>query len=403
MARAGRKDRGLLPKKDREGRIVGWIVRLWHERHERRFGTFETKTQARDFYEKAKQEQQMGRFFPERYRRQSQAEPIQTILDDYLATTTGKRSVGREQDFKRWWAEWFKGKATTALEPAEIEKARIALLRGVHYVKTDTGRLVEEQGKPRSNATINRYTDWLRHVLNWAIKQKRLTENPVLAIERKPEDEAPAYQYSLEQEAAIAKELNEEEVDMVRLAVLTGLRQGEQFRLRKDHINLGMGIAIIPRAKNRKPRIVHLSEEAKEVLRRQIAGHLESPWLYPGKRHPERPLNPRRWYTMRFKPVCLKAGIPLEQTRQLWHRLRHTFGSRLASLGYSEKAIMSAGGWVSSKAAQRYIHLYDGAMKEAVERLAGLKPVPTVTQTGNPATLQHDRPAQLVETQSVAP
>jgi integrase len=403
MARLGRKDRGLLPKKDAEGRILGWIVRLWHEGRERRFGAFETKSLARDFYEKAKQEQTMGRFFPERYRRQSQTEPIQQILDDYLVTTTGKRSVSRERDFKRWWAEWFKGKTTTALEPAEIEKARIALLRGDRYVKSDGGRMVQEEGKPRSNATVNRYTDWLRHVLNWAMKQKRTTENPVLAIERKPEDEAPAYQYSLEQEAAIAKELNEEEVDMVRLAVLTGLRQGEQCRSRKDHINLGLSIAIIPRAKNRKPRIVHLSEEAKEVLRRQMARHLESPWLYPGKRNPARPLNPRRWYTLRFKPACLKAGIPLEQTRQLWHRLRHTFGSRLASLGYSEKAIMSAGGWVSSKAAQRYIHLYDGAMKEAVERLSGLKPSPTVTETGNTATLQTDSPSQVIDSQNVAP
>ena len=65
MARAGRKDRGLLSKADSAGKAL-WYVRLYHDGKERRFGSFLTKTAARDFYEKAKQEQQTGRFFPER-------------------------------------------------------------------------------------------------------------------------------------------------------------------------------------------------------------------------------------------------------------------------------------------------------------------------------------------------
>ena len=56
MARAGRKDRGLLSKLDSTGKLM-WYVRLYHEGQERRFGAFKNKTEARDFYEKAKQEQ----------------------------------------------------------------------------------------------------------------------------------------------------------------------------------------------------------------------------------------------------------------------------------------------------------------------------------------------------------
>jgi hypothetical protein len=67
MARAGRKDRGLLSKKASTGK-VRWYVRLYDNGKERRFGAFKNKTEARDFYEKAKQEQKQGRFFPERYR-----------------------------------------------------------------------------------------------------------------------------------------------------------------------------------------------------------------------------------------------------------------------------------------------------------------------------------------------
>jgi integrase len=250
---------------------------------------------------------------------------------------------------------------------------------------------------PRAGATINRYTDWLRHVLNWALKQKRIRENPVLAIQRKPEDEAPIYQYSLEQEARLIEQLNEEEVDLLRLAILTGLRQGNQFQLRKNHINLGLGVIAIPRTKNRRLRIVHLSEEGKEILRRQMARHMETPWVFPGTRCRQRPLDARWWYRTRFKPACERAGIPVHDIRQLWHAARHTFGSRLASLQFKEKAIMEAGGWTSSQAAQRYLHLHDAAMKEAAEQLSRLKPNATGTRTGQEGFKGEEKQVQVIE------
>lgn len=410
MARKGRLDRGLLEKRNATGQRV-WYVRLYHHGKEERFGSFPTKTEARNFYDNAKKEQREGRFFPEQYQR-SATETVQSLLNDYLLTTTGKRAVKREQEFAHWWGQWFKGHRLPALQPAAIERARLDLARGLRYVKEkiegqETGRIVEQTASPRSNATINRYTDWLRRVLNWAIKQKRLRENAVLSIERKPEDEAPIAQYSLEQEARLIEQLNPEEVDMLRLAILTGMRRDNQFTLREDQVNLGQGVILIPRTKNRRPRIIHLSEEGKDILRRQMARYLESPWIFPGRRNPLRPLNTRWWYSKKFKPACKRAGIPVDEIQKLWHCARHTFGSRLASLQYKEKAIMEAGGWSSSKAAQRYIHLHDEALKEAAERLSTLKPrgfqPPTVTETGIEASSGVDSDTQTIETTVTPP
>lgn len=89
MARAGRKDRGLLAKKDSTGKTV-WHVRLYLDGRERRFGSFSTKTAAREFYEKAKQEQKTGRFFPERYQHGGY-ELIEAVLDRYLLTIATKK------------------------------------------------------------------------------------------------------------------------------------------------------------------------------------------------------------------------------------------------------------------------------------------------------------------------
>ena len=115
MARAGRKDRGLLAKKDSMGKTL-WHVRLYHEGKERRFGAFNNKTEARDFYEKAKQEQKQGRFFPERYQH-GRKELASAVIASYLTTlpTSGKKptTIVEEKYYGRWWTDRLTGKACT--------------------------------------------------------------------------------------------------------------------------------------------------------------------------------------------------------------------------------------------------------------------------------------------------
>ena len=125
MARAGRKDRGLLAKKDSAGKIV-WSVRLYHEGKERRFGAFKNKTEARDFYEKAKQEQKQGRFFPERYHHGSHV-LVEELLTRHGETTTVK-SKATEQHYMRWWGARLKGQHLNHVTAAVIEDAQRDLL-----------------------------------------------------------------------------------------------------------------------------------------------------------------------------------------------------------------------------------------------------------------------------------
>lgn len=305
MARKGRLDQGLMQKTNAAGKNVWW-VRLYHQGREERFGSHPTKTEARQFYQKAKDEQRQGRFFPEQYQR-SASKLISVLLADYMTTTDGKRTATYEAHKAAWWSAWFDKQRLPALTPSAIEAARLDLRKGVRFAK-EASAITKVTGPPRSNATINRHTDWLRHVCNWAIKMKQLRDNPVKAIERHPEDEAPTFQYSPEQEARLMEHLTAEEIDMLRLATLTGMRRGNQFQLRKEQINLGLGAIILPRTKTRKPRIVHLAEETKDILRRQMARSLDSPWLYPGVKDRQRPRNAQFWYTKRFKPALLAAG-----------------------------------------------------------------------------------------------
>ncbi len=121
MARAGRKDRGLLSKRDTAGKIV-WYVRLYREGRERRFGSFTTKTQARDFYEKAKQEQKQGRFFPERYQHGGYAK-LADVISSYMATTT-KESIRDDQCHAAYWLVRFPNWRLTAVTPRALDQTR---------------------------------------------------------------------------------------------------------------------------------------------------------------------------------------------------------------------------------------------------------------------------------------
>ena len=84
MARKGRLDRGLMQKRDASGKIVWFVPALITRGRNGDLAAFSTKTAARDFYEKAKQEQKTGRFFPERYQHGGY-ELIEDTIDRYLS------------------------------------------------------------------------------------------------------------------------------------------------------------------------------------------------------------------------------------------------------------------------------------------------------------------------------
>ena len=146
MARAGRKDRGLLAKKDSIGRTV-WYVRLYHE------------GRAREFYEKAKSEQKTGPFFPERYQL-GRCALIEELLVHNAETTTVTNKA-TEKYYMTWRTNRLSGLRLNQVTPAVIEEAQ-------RY-------LVAQQYAPQ---TVVHYLKALRHVLNKGVRDGKLDRNP---------------------------------------------------------------------------------------------------------------------------------------------------------------------------------------------------------------------------------
>ncbi len=125
MARKGRVDRGLYQRPDAHGKLH-WHVRLMHEGKDCRFGSFPTKTKARDFYDRSKVQQVDGKFFPERYQRGLIT--VEGCIASHLATTTVKRPQ-TERNFGKWWVEHCGRKKLHTITPKDLEAAQRKLFK----------------------------------------------------------------------------------------------------------------------------------------------------------------------------------------------------------------------------------------------------------------------------------
>ena len=352
MARKGRVDRGLLQKHDAEGKKI-WYVRLHHEGKERRFGSFSTKTAARDFYNKAKLDQKTGRFFPERYQHGG-FEVVQEVFARYWSSIGILKPTTRRRyrTISTWWEERFMGQRVNAITAAAVEDARHFLLK--------TGRAA---------STVNRYVAWLRHVMNMAMREGKLAINPASKLTMFKESQGKTRFLSLDEEGVLLKALSSDDAKAARLAIVTGMRQMEQFSLRWADVDLELGIITLSTTKAGGVQYVTLNDEAKAILR-SLDSWERSAWVYPsvrpwrvkcgvGHRDPAGILR-------RFRSAVQSANI----AHTTWHDLRHTFASRLAMNGQREGTIAALLRHSTTSLVKRYAHLSPAYLKEAVEGIS---------------------------------
>src|SRR5881296_385056 len=105
----------------------------------------------------------------------------------------------------------------------------------------------------------------------------------------------------------------------VEIAVNTGLRRGEQFRLRWEHVDFATGILTVPRSKSGETRRFPMNDTVREVLR-ALPSRLKSRWVFPSETG-ETPRDPKNFMSWVFVPVLARAGIEnLTLPQKIWGR-----------------------------------------------------------------------------------
>jgi integrase len=164
--------------------------------------------------------------------------------------------------------------------------------------------------------------------------------------------------------AAIEADPDIQAGNLMKLALVTGMRKGELFKLQWTDIDFEKGFINIRQPKGGKDQIIPLNQAARELLE----GHPrdESLYVFPGRAGEQ-----RKEMRRPIDRIRKAAGLPAD-FRPL-HGLRHTFASMLASSGevdlYTLQKLLTH---KTSAMTQRYAHLRDEALRSASELAGGL-------------------------------
>ncbi len=270
------------------------------------------------------------------------------VINDYLER---KQNVLRH--FRhyirlgRYWKDAFGNRRIRSITPANVETYRAT-------------RLTEA-----SVATTNRELAFLKCVFNDAIENHLADENPVRRVKLLEENNARVRWLSDEEESRLFDALDPLGASATLLALHTGLRQEEQFKLRWEYVDLAKGIITVPRSKHGQVRYVPINDTARSVL---LGLRNDTAWVFPSRKRTTT-IKPDNFILRHFKPALRQAGV--ENFR--WHDLRHTFASRLVMAGVDLRTVQDLMGHKTIAMTLRYSHLAPEHLYAAVQKLSETK------------------------------
>jgi integrase len=332
MARKRSKDRGVTFKHD------VWWVRLYVHGREKWYRC-QTKSQAKALYGRLKADQREDKYFSKEKRF-----PFHLIATDYetAVDTTRHGRVGDDHARIKWWIRVFKDQDAKTIIPQQVERALFDL-KAHHY-------------KP---GTIHRYLTVLKAILN-RVAELKLVRAEICQRVRLPKYNNEIVRYlSNDQENSLLTALPLKQQIIVKVALNTGLRQGELLRLTWADLDWQTGILTVSSTKAGKSKRVPMNSVVHALLYRlkPVSPSPVDDRLFPMK---------ARAVRRGFEKAVKRAGLyPFR-----FHDLRHTFASRLAMQGENDRTIMALGGWRSPAMLSRYAHLSPSHLWKAVEGLA---------------------------------
>ena len=231
-------------------------------------------------------------------------------------------------------------------------------------IKLDVDRVRIKLLKKLSPQTVKHVLNLLTWIINYGTKNN-LCEGISFHIQKpsvnneKTEDLTPVQLENLLQ--SIASDVNIDVGNMMLMALYTGMRRGEMFKLKWDDINFKTRFIFIKDPKGGQDQKVPINGMAKTLLNSIV--RIKSPYVFPG-------LNGgmRTTTGVAGRRIRKNAGLP-DNFRPM-HGLRHVYASMLASTGnvdmYVLQKLMTH---KSPKMTQRYAHLRDDALKSGASQI----------------------------------
>ena len=298
---------------------------------------------------------------------------IHDLCNEYLASRP-QGGTTEERCLAGWWIEnW----------------PQIHIENLTHDDILDCAHLLVTQG--RTESTLTHYLRLLRKACAWGVENGTVAHDPCVGLPLPKERPLPLRIVTEEEEARLCLALGAPYDDWVRFAILTGLRQSEQFQIRWADVDLGGGTIMLPHSTSGSFLTFTVPTEAGLLLQ-QWRAVSQSPWVFPDPDNFRQPVDFHLFYVRHWSQAVTRAKL----RRLTWKDLRHTCGARLAQQGVSVSDIQSFLRLWNKKHAYRY----RAAMAPAgtpVRPLASFLSPFFPPKTGEiQAVLQRDRAVQPV-------
>lgn len=286
---------------------------------------------------------------------------LQNIFESYKENNPGLRSVAQDESrFRRYLNPTLGGKEPGELVTLDVDRIRVKML------------------KTRAPATVRNTLELLRRLLNYA-RNKGLCEVPNLKIQMPNVDNETTEDLTPEQmdrllmilregvttgKDGTPKVLNPDARDAMMLALFTGMRRSEIFRLTWTDLDFHGENITLRETKGGKKQTIPMPDVAREVLAARREAADDPVFVFPGRGG-----KCRADAAKHLREIRDAAGLP-KDFRPM-HGLRHVFASGLASSGQVPLYIIQRLLTHKSPAmTQRYAHLSDKALRDAAN-LAG--------------------------------
>jgi integrase len=318
--------------------------------------------------------------FNERYNPEPKEPEPETLFSDFvtgtylpLQQTNKKRSYDRDKQIAGVLCEFFAGRTLKEIKKSDVEKFKKARL--------DSETRYERK---RSPATVNRELAVLSAVLTLAVDDELIPSNPCRRVKPLRMDNQRSRYLTHDEEKGLLAALDGQEWlrNVVTMAVHTGMRRGEIFKLKWFDVDFQRGLIHVRDAKGKDTKTVSRDVPMSGAVRGMLEGMPKtSGHVFPSPKTGGQLVDIKRPFGLACDAAKIK-GLR-------FHDLRHTAATRMADAGINVVVIAEILGHGDIRTTKRYAHAMDEAKREAVEKLANSgagRQTRVKNEEGQPAT-----------------
>lgn len=304
-----------------------------------------------------------------RQARKNHDKPLKEIKNLYFESEHGRKIRGRKFDLSRWnnHLRLIEEKRVSELTVLDIEKVK---------------RHAREQ--KLSPQTLKHILALLKRVINFGVEHGQCLrlafkiKMPAVDNERTEYLTPDQVQRLMD---VLAEWPSQDVARMVKLALFSGMRKGEIFKLQIKDVDFRQGLITIRAPKGGRTQSIPLNQVTNDILKAQIRWTKEkypgSPFVFPGR------AGEQRVECTAIRRIKKAANLP--KNFRPFHGLRHHFAVTLASSGnFTLDMIGELLTHKDTKITRRYAKYLPEAKRKAAEKAARL----VAAQAGNKGQAQ---------------